>query len=121
MEKSVRFLFIYDFFDCFLDNKMLGMNMKVERIGLDRIKAKINSLQQNTVKKVEDFDDFEKKYEIELKKKEEKKLTKKKIKPAEINLKIERKLIENGLLEPIETEIEKYGLPMSFISKKIKK
>ena len=99
---------------------MLGMNMKVERVGLDRIKAKINSLKPNPVKKVNDFEDFEKKYEEELKKKEEKK-AKKKLKPTELNNQIEKKLIENGLLQEIDGELENHGLPMCFASKKIKK
>lgn len=100
---------------------MLGMNMKVERVGLDRIKAKMTALKMNPEKKVSDFNDFEKKYEEELKKREEKK-AKKKLKPEEVNAKIEKKLIENGLIEDSqEKEIENHGLPVSFASKKIKK
>ena len=97
------------------------MNMKVEKIGLDRIKAKMTSLKMNSEKKVSDFSDFEQKYEEELKKREEKK-AKKKLKPEEINAKIEKKLIENGLIEDgHEKEIEMHGLPIAFTSKKIKK
>ncbi len=99
---------------------MLGMNMKVEKIGIERIKAKISGLKEKNVKKIDDFGDFEKKYEEELKKKEEKK-ARNKLKPKEINAKIERKLIENGLIEEINEEMGAFGMPMAFSSKKIKK
>ena len=54
------------------------MNMKVERVGIDKIKEKFNSLKKQITKPVESFVDFEKKYnEQEAKKKEERLLQKK--------------------------------------------
>ncbi len=40
---------------CDLDNRNLGMNMKVEKIGVDRIKAKLDGLKNQKEKKVENF------------------------------------------------------------------
>lgn len=102
---------------------MLGMSMKVERVGLDRIKAKMNMIKQNSQQKINTFHDFEKKYQEELRKREENK-AKKKMKKEDVNKKIESKIIENGLIENNEENgkaIENFGLPISFVSKKIKK
>ena len=38
------------------------MNMKVERVGIDKIKDKFNSLKKQISKPIQSFVDFEKKY-----------------------------------------------------------
>lgn len=117
-EKTYLFYFLKENF--VVDNKMLGMNMKVERVGLERIKAKMSTLQNNSQPKINNFLDFERKFQEELRKREEQK-AKKKLKKGEINQNIEKKLIENGLIESNENGKDNFGLPIAFSSKKIKK
>lgn len=44
---------------------MLGMSMKVEKVGLDTVKEKFKSLKKKETRTVENFEDFEMKYQEE--------------------------------------------------------
>lgn len=63
-------------------NQMLGMSMKVERVGVDRVKEKFASLKKKVNKPIDNFEDFEAKFAEEEKIKKEKK-KKKKSKPQQ--------------------------------------
>ena len=38
------------------------MNLTVDRVGIDRVKAKFESLKRKTKRPIENFDEFEEKY-----------------------------------------------------------
>lgn len=46
-------------------NKLKGMNMKVERVSVDKVKEKFKSLKKKQDTKITSFEDFEKKFEKE--------------------------------------------------------
>ncbi len=78
MEKNVNFFFFKFFFSFFLDNRMLGMNMKVEKVGIDRVKQKLLNLKRMPEKKIEiTEEDLEKRLEELEKQGEEERFNKK--------------------------------------------
>ena len=45
---------------------MKGMNMKVERVTVNQVKDKFNMLKKKSSQKVDNFEEFEKKFEEKL-------------------------------------------------------
>jgi len=97
-------------------NKLLGMNMKVERVGVDRVRDRLKGLKKASEgQPITSMEDFEKKFEEEQKRKAEKAL---KDKTHRKQLKTENAAIEAKLQE-LESEIpDDFGLPISFGSSK---
>jgi len=95
-------------------NKLMGMSMRVERVGVDRVREKLQKLKKVADKPIENFEDFEKKFEDEMRKKAEEKH---KMEHGRKKLKVENEKIEAQLTA---NDVADFDLPMSFNSKRKK-
>ena len=98
---------------------MLGMSMVVEKVGLDKVKAKLAGLKRKAVTTVESIEDIERRLDQQEQEEREKKNKRKKLNnDHDLQNQLKERVQEE--LEFDEEDITAFGLPADFGSTKKK-